>query len=57
MSSLYQHRSTNHIGHLILSIFFFPWIIAWVCFYISNRNHNERVDQRIHEMHQRGGRE
>lgn len=38
-------RSTNHIGHLILSILFFPWVIAWIMFYISNRNHNDEIDR------------
>lgn len=50
MSNLYQKRKTNHIGHLILSVLFFPWVLAWILFYISNRNYNERVDDRIAAM-------
>lgn len=53
--SLYQKRSTNHFGHLILTILFFPWAIAWIAFYISNRNHNDRVDERLHDLHTRRG--
>jgi hypothetical protein len=38
-------RYTNHFGHLILTILFFPWLLAWIMFHISNRNHNDEVDR------------
>jgi hypothetical protein len=50
MSNLYQHRKTSHIGHLLLTILFFPWALVWIAFYISNRNYNERVDERIDRL-------
>jgi len=53
MSKLYQYRKTNHIGHLILSILFFPWAIVWILIALNNRNYNERVDERIHELNRR----
>jgi hypothetical protein len=38
-------RNTNHFGHFILTVLFFPWVIAWIAFYISNRNYNDHIDQ------------
>jgi len=42
-----QHRHTNHLGHFILTILFFPWALAWILFYLSNQRHNDEVDRLI----------
>lgn len=38
-------RHTNHLGHFILSVLFFPWVLAWILFHLSNRAHNDEVDR------------
>lgn len=53
MSNMYQHRKTSHIGHLILTILFFPWAIVWILIHLNNKNYNDRVDERIHDLHRR----
>ncbi|UAV89896.1 hypothetical protein REC_26 [Pseudomonas phage REC] len=38
-------RHTNHFGHLILTILFFPWALAWLLIHLSNQRHNDEVDR------------
>lgn len=40
-------RHTNHFGHLILTVLFFPWALAWILFHLSNQRHNDEVDRMI----------
>ncbi len=48
-------KSTNHIGHLILTIFFFPWALAWLLFYLSNEKHNAEVERMMFMMANKNG--
>ncbi|UAV89627.1 hypothetical protein [Pseudomonas phage COT4] len=47
-------RYTNHIGHFILSILFFPWVLAWIAFYLANQRHNDEVDRMMWMAAQKG---
>uniref|UniRef100_A0AAU6VY26 Uncharacterized protein n=2 Tax=unclassified bacterial viruses TaxID=12333 RepID=A0AAU6VY26_9VIRU len=38
-------RHTNHFGHFILSVLFFPWVIAWIVFHLNNQRHNDEIDR------------
>lgn len=53
MSNLFKKRKTNHIGHLILSILFFPWAIVWILIHLNNSNYNDRVDERLYDRDRR----
>lgn len=50
-----QHRHTNHIGHFILTILFFPWVLAWILFHLSNQRHNDQVDMLMYQMNHKKG--
>lgn len=50
-----QHRRTNHFGHLILSLLFFPWVIAWIAFHLHNQRHNDEVDRLMFQMMHKNG--
>lgn len=50
-----QKRRTNHFGHLLLTILFFPWAIAWIAFHLSNQRHNDQVDMVMFQMMNKNG--
>jgi hypothetical protein len=47
-------RDTNHFGHLIVTILFWPWLIAWIMFYMANQRHNDEVDRLMWMAEQKG---
>lgn len=46
-------RETNHLGHFLLTLFIWPWLFAWIMFYMSNRSHNDEVDRMIWQASQK----
>lgn len=51
MASLYQHKSVNHLGHLLLSVLTGGlWVLPWILIWMNASRHNDMVDQRIHDL-------
>jgi hypothetical protein len=46
-----QYRKTSHIGHAIMSILFFPWVIVWIVCAVNNSNYNANLNV-VHAIQQ-----
>lgn len=42
----YKRKNTWHLLHLIITIFFWPWLLIWMFCTLSNNSHNRAMEHR-----------
>lgn len=39
-----HRKKTSHILHLILTVFFFPWALIWICAHLNTTSYNRNAE-------------